>query len=207
MMGSLLACQSKDDKSKTIRTRSARGTGGGNIAPTDCRTMPSPNTNGGVGNDGGGWGAIYGGNRLNQSQFNNSIYNFISATDDPNSLGTVTSELNNDTGIRFGGCIRFDSNWNVLNSSSALAMDIVGYNRNSNQYVKYSFDIMGGASGSAYGNRQLTIRFEDQMGWIEFNGTYDNEYFSGDVSYHNNARSGNFYLGQFFILITAFFGC
>lgn len=160
-------------------------------------------------------GKIY--SSQNPAGFTDSVQKFVSATMDPSGIGTVSGELQTQTGIFLHAAFKFDSAGNVDLANSGFTMSIydsyVGNYYEGKVIEPYTIQFTQADSGTI--NRQarsFSITFKDDYGDITFNGTYgSSNIISGTVSFKNytSAVGGSLYsgvLGQFSIYSCAVVG-
>lgn len=215
----LVACQQDKSNSRTsVRSRTTRGDSAISTLGQNPG-IPRLNTNsGGPGSPSAGrvWGSIYG---MAGVDFQQSVQNFVSSTMDPNLLGTVSSNYNDSTGIRFWGYVETQTgqfnptggnNVAVTSANSALRVVIWdsyagSVDANGQIIPEYPVYMQGTAGGTIQGNR-ADITFTDGFGYIYVYGTFDASYFQGYVWYDNNGGAAN-HLGAFYIPTCSFFRC
>ncbi|MEN0057387.1 MAG: hypothetical protein AAGB31_01025 [Bdellovibrio sp.] len=124
------------------------------------------------------------------SQFETQVKGFVSATLDPQSLGTISGDINSSTGIDFSGAFTFDSSGNLVTASSSLLIKIfdsyVGQVYSGETVEPYVIEFSSASSGTI--NRStgvFSVVFQDSYGSITFSGTVRNQQASGTVSYQN----------------------
>jgi hypothetical protein len=124
------------------------------------------------------------------NEFNGAIAALVSATLQPEDLGYV----NPLSGVKLKGYVELDHQGRMLPSNSQIKIEIhdefTGQSQNGVTIPPIIISVPG-ASGFASGG-QAQLRFEDQLGWIQLNGTYgDGGRFFGVLSFQNsNGRSG-----------------
>lgn len=175
---SLSACGKKD--SSAVRV-AGRGTPTG-VSQSGGTT---PNT---CGNANMTWGKIY--DPYASSAFESQVKGFVSATLDPQSLGTISGNINDKTGIDFSGSFQFDTAGKLIPASSTVVIKIfdsfVGQVYNGQTIVPYVVEFKQASEGMIDRNtRQIQVRFKDSYGEIIFQGQYDNTTVQGTVQYQN----------------------
>lgn len=229
----LTACPSKKDKKESIVGRGGRGqteVGTNNIGPNG---IPTQNQQGQQNRsyqpvDGHYWGEIIRGG-FSQQDFYTAVRGFVSSEinsyDEPSELGYVSGEPGQSTGIRFWGQVETTSGFNPngttsgqIRSETAELRIVVwdsyaGQTDASGQVIpEFPVHIKGNASGTITGN-QAVIRFRDHAGWVELQGTFNQDYFQGWVEFDNDQfwdgrRPGAAgYLGYFYVKTCGFFKC
>lgn len=144
-------------------------------------------------------GVVYASSSASSSttSFETDVKNFLSATINPNEVGTIDGSGSGATGVKFTAAIKLDSSGNVVSASSQLYFTIIdsyaaqgGYDSYGNAYqpITVKFDQNTGAQFSGQFNTQnnsgqLTI--QDSYGTVTLTGTLDAQYFSGTISYQN----------------------
>lgn len=125
-------------------------------------------------------------------QFESQVKSFVSATLDPQALGTISGNIADKTGIDFQGTFHFDSQGRLIPTSSTVKIKIVDsfvydvYN-NGQTVQPYIVEFIAADSGVIDRNtRQFEVRFRDNYGEIIFQGRFDNQIAEGTVTYMNN---------------------
>lgn len=135
------------------------------------------------------WGKIY--DQNNSANFETQVKAFVSATLDPNSLGSISGNINDATGVDFNGLFKFDSAGKLIPESSSITIRIF------DSYVKqvidgktvqpYDVTFTQAKSGTINRNtRQINVLFEDEYGSITITGTYDGQIVQGTVAFRNS---------------------
>lgn len=177
------ACAKKDNSAVRV---AGRGTGTG--VTQNNTTMNSCSNASMV------WGKIfdtYGGN-----QFESQVKGFVSATLDPQSLGSISGDINAPTGIDFNGSFQFDAQGKLVPSSSSASIKIVdsfvGQVYEGQVIAPYVVEFTSAQEGTINRTtRQFTVKFKDNYGEIVFQGQYNNQTAEGTVTYTNySAVSG-----------------
>lgn len=135
------------------------------------------------------WGKIF--DPYASPQFEYQVKNFVSATLDPQALGSISGNIADKTGIDFQGSFKFDNEGKLLPGSSTVLIKIVDSYVNqpyNGQTVQpYIVEFKAANSGAMDRNtHQFEVRFKDNYGEIIFQGRYDNQIVEGTVSYVNN---------------------
>lgn len=135
------------------------------------------------------WGKIF--DPYASSQFESQVKSFVSATLDPQSLGTISGNIADKTGIDFQGSFQFDSQGKLIPASSTVLIKIfdsyVGQTYNGQSVQPYIVEFKAANSGFVDRNtRQFEAKFSDNYGDIVFSGRYDNQTVEGTVTYVNN---------------------
>lgn len=173
---SLSACGKKDDGS------AVRVAGRGNTVATNSVV---PNN---CGNTAMNWGKIYDPDA--SAQFENQVKSFVSATLDPQSLGTISGNINDKTGIDFRGTFQFDSQGKLVTTASSVTIKIfdsyVNQVYNGQTIQPYVVEFTAAAEGMINRTtRQFQVRFKDSYGEIVFQGQVNNSTVEGTVYYQN----------------------
>ncbi|WP_413613416.1 hypothetical protein [Bdellovibrio sp. HCB-110] len=175
---SLSACAKKDSSAVRVAGRGASTgvTQGGTTTPNTCS-----NTN-------MSWGKIY--DPSSSPQFEAQVKGFVSATLDPQSLGTISGNINDKTGIDFSGSFQFDAQGRLIPASSTVVIKIfdsfVGQVYNGQTVVPYVVEFSQASEGIIdRTTRQIQVKFKDSYGEIVFQGQYDNNTVQGTVHYQN----------------------
>ncbi len=241
-----LGCQKKSSKSEGIKSsRCARGGCGvrmgnaqGSVPQVGSQVFQGTNNSGRTGTysavDGIYWGQVHKG-QYSQSQFDEGVRGFVSANINPwgdtAELGYVSGDVNQDTGVFFWGDVALVQGvFNPMGGAASGQIHLAsaqlrivvwdafaGLVDASGQTVpEYHVQISGASSGFVSGNT-ATIRFEDQFGWVELKGQFDQQYFQGYVHYknkqfwdgqsHQGFSGSEGILGSFFVPTCGFFRC
>lgn len=175
---SLSACGKKDEGSSVrVAGRGAQtGVSQGGITPNTCGSTAM------------NWGKIF--DPQASPQFENQVKGFVSATLDPQSLGTISGNINDKTGIDFSGSFQFDSQGHLVPGSSTVVIKIfdsyVGQVYNGQTIVPYVVEFTQASEGIIdRTTRQIQVKFKDSYGEIVFQGQYNNNTVEGTVRYQN----------------------
>lgn len=185
---SMSACAKKD--SGAVRV-AGRTTGTAVTQNTSAATT--------CGNASMSWGKIF--DPYASPQFESQVKSFVSATLDPQSLGSISGNINDKTGIDFSGVFKFDSAGNLIPSSSSLIIKIfdsyVGQVYEGQTIVPYIVEFTN-ASDGVYNRttRQLSVRFKDAYGEIVFTGQVNNQMVEGTVTYSNSVAVSGYQPAQ-----------
>ncbi|MGZ3770127.1 MAG: hypothetical protein ACXVCP_17965 [Bdellovibrio sp.] len=180
MLVALLSAGCAKNQSNDVRVAGRNGIaaqGALNGVPTTCTS------------DTQSWGKIF--DPYASSQFEYQVKNFVSATLDPQSLGTISGNIYDSTGIDFQGSFKFDAQGNLVKESSTVLIKIV------DSFVKQVFEgqvvqpYVVEFKAADYGminrnTRQFEVRFRDSYGDIVFKGNYNDQLAEGTVTYANN---------------------
>ena len=176
------ACAKKDDSSVRTADRSAV-----------AAAAQSTNTTNHCADKSANWGKIFDAAN-NSAQFEGQVKGFVSATLDPDNLGTISGDINAKTGVDFCGWFQFDSAGNLVPSSSAVIIKVVDSYANqviNGQTVQpYNVTFSAGTSGTVnHTTRQMDVVFKDNYGELRFQGQYgangDMNLIEGTVYYTN----------------------
>ena len=174
----MTACAQSDSSAVRVAGRNTTtGTAQNNVALNSTCSNASMN-----------WGKIF---DVNSSpQFEAQVKNFVSATLDPQSLGSISGNINDKTGIDFSGTFKFDGQGNLVPGSSSLLIKIfdsfVGQVHEGQTVTPYMIEFTAATEGRIDRNtRQFQIKFRDNYGDITFNGSYNNQIVEGTVAYKN----------------------
>ena len=169
------------------------------------------------------WGEI---NGDADTTFQQRVVGLLQATLSPGEIGTVSSRSGLPTGVRFWGAIELQGG-SALTSNMAATSINVGSSQlrivvwdsltgttdfNGNRVPEYPIYFSRALSGTVTGNT-AELRFQDAYGEIRLQGTFDTNFFQGQVSYQNTrsfatssaARSDT--LGNFVVRTCGFFRC
>ncbi|HEY1080496.1 MAG TPA: hypothetical protein VGE46_10365 [Bdellovibrio sp.] len=176
------ACAKKDDSSVRTADRTAIATATQSANTTNHCAEKSAN-----------WGKIFD-PANNSAQFEGQVKGFVSATLDPENLGTIGATIDGKTGVDFCGWFQFDSAGNLVPASSAVIIKIVdsyaGQVINGQTVQPYNVTFSAGTSGTVnHTTRQIDVVFKDNYGEIRFQGQYgangDMNLVEGSVYYTN----------------------
>lgn len=122
--------------------------------------------------------------------FEQQVKNFVSATLDPQTLGSISGNINDKTGIDFSATFRFDSNGNIVPGESNVNIKIfdsfVHQPYNGEIIPPYEVGFPAASEGMIDRNtRQFQVRFKDGYGEVVFQGSYDSSLAQGTVYYQN----------------------
>ena len=216
MILSTVACDQNKGQPGSVQVgRAARGFGGdvmagqptapkvGQVSPVSGRT----------------WYPIYGGSYFSEEEFNYNVHDFVANIMDPQNLGSVSSQINASTGIRFWGRAEVNGAFNpstymnttIRPQNSELRISIwdsyAGSRDSTGELIsEIPVHIVGTASGEIRG-QTARVRFQqDPYGWIELYGQFNAQTFQGTVFFDNTGGYAN-YLGVFSIPTCSFFRC
>jgi hypothetical protein len=225
------ACAPKK-KSESVRSgRCARGS---------CETGATEGTQSGPGavtSEGfkPQWGRIHKG-ADSQENFYYHLEGFVSVSinsyDTPSELGYVSGDMNDpNTGVWFWGDVKPQSGTAFNpNASQSLQLDTQSIQLRmvvwdsyagktdaaGNTIPEFPVDIRK-ASRAFVNGKQATITFADDYGWVEMNGTFDQNNFTGHVTYqnykfwddgtHEGKKGASGVLGDFTVPTCGFFHC
>lgn len=143
--------------------------------------------------------------------FEARVKGLLSATIDPSEVGQISSGPSDQTGVRFQGQIKIETNGTVNLAQSKILIKVYdsyvlqSAMDGSNQYQPIPIEFTSAAAGQF--NMQTGsgyVVFRDQYGEIRLDGNLSGDYFSGQVSFTNStnvtggsAASG--VLGQFYV--------
>jgi hypothetical protein len=132
-------------------------------------------------------GRIWDNSTPSTSNFEVQVKNFVSATIDPTTLGSIQGYSNSSTGVNFTAKFQFDSNNQIIPASSSLNMIIYDQKvYDSPGTLPYSIQFSQAYSGSIDRNAgTVVVTFQDSYGSITFSGRYDGRILSGYVTYQN----------------------
>lgn len=126
------------------------------------------------------------------------------------SAGTNIGNIDPNSGMQIAGRAHFDSAspiQDMLGPTSYIQIAINGYvisvGNNSNSYGSVEYDSTNSVDDTV-------MVFQDQYGWIELQGTFNGNSFSGQVFYGPGARASSTnitYLGSFNFPTCSFFYC
>lgn len=178
---SLSACAKKDSSSVRVAGRSTNsgttsgtGTTQGTTSSGTCGAQSA--------------GKIF--DKYAASSFETQVKNFVSATLDPQSLGTVSGNINDRTGVDLFATFKFDSAGSLVAAESNMLIKIFDSYANqvyNGQVIKpYEVSFSQASEGMIDRNtRQFQVKFRDGYGEIIFQGAYDNSIAEGTVYYQN----------------------
>lgn len=177
------------------------------------------------------WGSILR-NSSSQAVFQSQVQAFVSNLTGPNNetiaLGQVSGDANQVTGVRFWGAVGLNStngvvslngqnNFQVTSQGSALRLSIfdsyVGQTNSKGEkiteipiYIAPDVEGFVNVTGRVYGN-QAEILYQDSYGQILLTGTFNSNWFQGQVQFQNNNPSVSGTLGTFVVPTCGFFKC
>ena len=143
--------------------------------------------------------------------FEQRVKGLLSATIDPAEIGTISSSPNDQTGVRFQGTIKVESNGTVNLQQTKILIKVYdsfvlqSASDGSNQYQPIPIEFTSAAAGQF--NMQTGsgyVIFKDQYGEVRFDGNLSGDYLSGQVSFVNSANvtggsAAQGVLGQFYV--------
>lgn len=156
-----------------------------------------------------------------QDSFQQATEGFVSAFMNPNELGEVSGQAGRSTGVRFGGVIRVAGGFDPGNSNNGTQID-----EGASRLEVLVWDSEADQNESTPGiladqfrvvdyrlnNRTLSVVFEDSLGTVTFEGTFDNNTYYGEVWYDNfehvdGGTPESWTWGTFYIPVCDFFEC
>jgi len=185
---SMSACAKKDGSAVRV---AGRGTGTGvtqsNVATSTCANASMA------------WGKIFDANA--SPQFESQVKGFVSATLDPQSLGSISGNINDKTGIDFTGAFQFDAQGKLVPGSSSVLIKIfdsfVGQVYEGQTIVPYVVEFTSASEGMINRTtRQFTVKFKDTYGEIVFQGQYNSQNVEGIVTYRNSTAVSGYQASQ-----------
>lgn len=152
-----------------------------------------------------------------QDLFQDATEGFVSAFMPPRDLGTVSGSSNASTGVRFYAEIDVDEDFDprydyddlrINESNSFLEIAIVDSEASREGYIQAGYELV---EYQVSGNRFVAI-FENDGDRVEFDGAFDNSYYSGTVYFDNQNNYDGGYgeawtWGAFYIPVCDFFRC
>ena len=156
-------------------------------------------------------GTIYG--QAMSYNFEQQVKALLSATTNPNDIGSISPNPSDQTGVRFSGRVKLDASGNVVGSQSKITISVYDsfiLMDNTLQPIVLDLDPnaaeknvqISGQFNTSTGDGYISIR--DQFGEIRFQGVIGAQNFSGTVTFANTTNvmggqpaSGT--LGQFSI--------
>lgn len=122
------------------------------------------------------WGKIY--DQHSSGNFESQVKSFVSATLDPSTLGTISGNINDPTGIDFSAVLAFDSANQLIPASSTLIIKIfdsyAGQVYNGTTVAPYNVEFNAATEGMIdRTTRQIQAKFKDSYGEIIIQGQYD----------------------------------
>lgn len=185
---SMSACGKKDSSAVRMAGRGTSvGVSQGNVITPACSSTSMA------------WGKIFDEN--SSPQFESQVKSFVSATLDPQSLGAISGNINDKTGIDFTGAFVFDSQGKLVLESSRVLIKIfdslVGQVSEGQAIVPYEVEFTAASEGSIdRTTRQFNVKFRDAYGEILFQGTYNNQDVYGVVTYRNSTAVSGYQASQ-----------
>lgn len=143
--------------------------------------------------------------------FESRVKGLLSATIDPSEIGQISSSANDQTGVRFQGTIKVETNGTVNLQQTKILIKVYdsfvlqSASDGTNQYQPIPIEFTTAAAGQF--NMQTGsgyVIFRDQYGEVRFDGNLSGDYLSGQVSFANstNVTGGSAaqgVLGQFYV--------
>lgn len=158
-----------------------------------------------------------------QQGFQEAVTGFLDASVPSEYVGYVSAMGRDNTGVYFGGRVQLASGAlrgavsgrvNVQTTSRLLITvfdEFSGQRDQSGQEIPPVPVFFPSAQGYVTGNSAV-IRFQDDYGWVEMQGQFDNSYFRGTIAWDNQRRydgaqgsAGT--LGSFEVPTCEFFQC
>lgn len=148
---------------------------------------------------------------ITTGSFEARVKGLLSATINPAEVGQISSGPSDQTGVRFQGQIKVESNGSVNLAQTKMLIKVYdsfvlqSASDGTNQYQPIPIEFTSAdegqfntSTGSGY------VVFRDQYGQIRFDGNLSGDYFSGQVSYVNNVNvtggsASQGVLGQFYV--------
>jgi hypothetical protein len=123
-----------------------------------------------------------------QDEFDAGVRGFLSSTLPEDYVGYVDAQGQYNTGVFFGGRVvtRGASGGYQIDPSSQIMIVVKDYFQNQTNVQPIAW-YLSNASGQISGNTAI-IRFQDALGYVELQGSFDQNYFEGDFLYDNNRR-------------------
>lgn len=176
---SLSACAKKDGSAIRV---AGRGAATGGVSQGGTTTAPNGSCNTSTA------GKIF--DPYAASTFEQQVKSFVSATLDPQNLGSISGNIYDKTGIDLFATFRFDSTGNIVADSSNVTIKIFdSYAKqvyNGQVIEPYVVQFNAASEGMIDRNtRQFQVKFRDGYGEIIFQGSYDNSIAQGTVYYQN----------------------
>ncbi|WP_409477334.1 hypothetical protein [Pseudobdellovibrio sp. HCB154] len=201
---SFVGCNPNKESSK-------RTSGNGGRVATISGTTNGAFTQSYCGNNLSSVGTIYDQSSSFTSNFEARVKGLLSATIDPSEVGTISAGANDQTGVRFQGTFKIESNGTVnLQQTKILIKVYDSYvlqsaTDGSNQYQPIPIEFSSAAAGQF--NMQTGsgyVVFRDEYGEVRFDGNLSGDYLSGQVSFVNTTNvtggaAAQGVLGQFYI--------
>lgn len=143
--------------------------------------------------------------------FESRVKGLLSATINPSEVGSISAGPSDQTGVRFQGTIKIESNGTVNLSQTKILIKVYdsyvlqSAQAGTNQYQPIPIEFTSAAAGQF--NMQTGsgyVIFRDQYGEIRFDGNLSGDYLTGQVSYVNTANvtgqaAAQGVLGQFYV--------
>lgn len=124
--------------------------------------------------------------------FEARVKGLLSASINPNDVGTISAAANDVTGVRFQGIIKLDTAGNVQATSTQMTIEVYdSFTLSGQNPIRLVFSTSDGSQISGSFNTQTgygSVVFADEYGSITFTGTIDAQNFSGQVSYINKVN-------------------
>ncbi|UYL07978.1 hypothetical protein B9G69_013080 [Bdellovibrio sp. SKB1291214] len=169
----LAACAKKGESSVRVAKR-----GGEITTSSTCSTGASS------------VGRIY--NQSNQAAFESAVKIFVSTTLPGTSFGSIDASGQSANGVFLTMNLRFDSSGKIDKSASKVLVQIkdsfVGQvdSATGKEIPAYEVQFVTAYAGTLNKSaRTFNVTFQDNLGWIAFSGTYDNNNAWGNVYFQN----------------------
>lgn len=201
---SFVGCSPKKESSK-------RTSGNIRTATVTAGTTNTTFTQSSCGNNMSSVGTIYDQSSSFNGNFEARVKALLSATIDPSEVGQISSGANDQTGVRFQGQIKVESNGTVNLAQTKILIKVYdsyvlqSAMDGSNQYQPIPIEFTSAVAGQF--NMQTGsgyVVFRDQYGEIRFDGNLSGDYMTGQVSFVNTTNvtggaAAQGVLGQFYI--------
>ncbi|MGE5085367.1 MAG: hypothetical protein ACM3MG_03645 [Bacillota bacterium] len=146
----------------------------------------------------------------NSGSFESVVKIFVSATIAGSSFGTIDGSGSGTNGVFLTPSLQFDSAGNIVKTNSSILIKIVdsyvGMPSGDHTIQPYEIQFTNAYSGTIdKASRTFNVTFQDQYGYIQLSGSYDNSYASGTVNFQNytsvdGSSTGSAYrMGTFYV--------
>lgn len=188
----LTACNKKDEGS-AVRVA---GRGGSVVTSATCSSGQMAT------------GRIY--DPTNSGSFESVVKVFLSATIAGSNFGRIDGTGTSNNGVFLTPSLQFDGTGNIVKTNSTMLIKIVdslvGTQSGDHTIQPYEVQFTNAYSGTINKtSRTFNVTFQDQYGYIQLSGSYDNNYASGTVIFQNytsvdgTATGSAYRMGTFYV--------
>ncbi|MFM6927241.1 MAG: hypothetical protein ACKOX6_02190 [Bdellovibrio sp.] len=146
----------------------------------------------------------------NSGSFESVVKIFVSATIAGSSFGTIDGSGAGEKGVFLTPSLQFDSAGNIVKTNSSILVKIVdslvGTQSGDHTIQPYEIQFTNAYSGTINkASRTFNVTFQDQYGYFQLSGSYDNSYASGAVIFQNytsvdgSSTASAYRMGTFYV--------